>query len=70
MKVKSTIFIDTNINSFLDSQIVKYSQELKQNNDDFPIQITTNFTDKNCTVKILPTELGSVIHSMLSNALY
>lgn len=70
LKVKSTIFIDTNINSFLDNQIVKYLQETKQNNDDFSAQIVTDFAAKNCTVKILPAELGSVIHSMLNNALY
>ena len=70
LQSKSNHYVVTNINSFIENLLTKYKNELKHSYTDFPLEISTVYHDKSCTIKILPDEMSSVIHSLLSNAVY
>ncbi|WP_426061823.1 ATP-binding protein [Hymenobacter sp. B1770] len=70
LKAKSTVFIETHINSFVESQLLNYKKELGGNSMPVSIQLIKNENVNNSSVMILPAEMASVLFSLLNNAVY
>lgn len=70
LQVKSDIFIETNIHSFIEEQLIKYKDETKQDHDCISLELIKDSDYKNFPIKILPTEMSLVIFNLLNNAVY
>ncbi len=67
---KSELFIESDINSFVETQITAYKNELDENYRSIPLELVKGPNLKRLSVKILPAEMGLVLVSMLNNAMY
>ncbi|MBC6992362.1 sensor histidine kinase [Hymenobacter sp. BT491] len=68
LQVKSDLFVETDLNSFIENQLVVYKSEAGKSQ--CPLEFIKGIPPKNGVVKILPAELSSVLFSLLDNALY
>ena len=67
---KSEIFIESDINSFIEKQLDIYKNEIEENYRSIPLELVQGLNLGSASVKILPTEMGLVLASMLNNAMY
>jgi signal transduction histidine kinase len=67
---KSEIFIESDINQFVETQVAIYKHELEEDYRTIPLELIQGINVKNFSIKILPTEMGLVLTSMLNNAMY
>ena len=70
LQPKSDLFIDTDINAFIEIQLAKYQQELKPSKTPVTFNLLKGTNEKNQSVKILPAEMSSVLTSLLDNSTY
>jgi signal transduction histidine kinase len=67
---KSEVFIESDINQFVETQVAIYKHELEEDYRTIPLELIQGINVKNFSIKILPTEMGLVLTSMLNNAMY
>ena len=72
LKEKSTDFLETDLNTFLEGKAKSAYQELRSENRDeqTELEITYDLETPSPKVRVLPTEMGSVIGNVISNAYY
>jgi signal transduction histidine kinase len=70
LKEKSKDFIETNLNSFVESRANITFDELKALYKNFEIKIEFDLVQENAKVYILPPELGDVISEIIDNSFY
>ena len=72
LKEKSTDFVETELNSFLESKCRQAYQELKNENRDQALELDLVFDLEvpSVKVKVLPYEMSSVLSNIISNAAY
>ena len=67
---KSDIFFESDINSFIETQLATYRNEVDKTYQNIPLELVQGANPNGSTVKILPTEMNLVLTSLLSNAMY
>lgn len=67
---KSDVFFESDINSFIETQLATYRNEVDKTYQNIPLQLVQGANPNGSTVKILPTEMNLVLTSLLSNAMY
>ena len=67
---KSSVFIDTEINTFIEAQLLKYHKELQPGYKHIPLTFTKGADAGNLVVKLLPAEMSLVLFSLFDNAAY
>ncbi|WP_022823098.1 ATP-binding protein [Hymenobacter norwichensis] len=70
LQVKSDQFVEADINSFIENQLVLYRNELDPGYSYVPLHLVTQPMPPRQSVKLLPTEMSTVLFSLLNNALY
>jgi len=70
LQVKSAGFVEVDINSFVDEQLVAYKNELDENYRAIPVALNKGLNQENTSVKIVPTEISTVLFHLLNNAMY
>lgn len=70
LQVKSAQFVEVDINSYVDEQLVAYRNELDENYRTTPLELIKGINQDNISVKIVPTEMSMVLFSLLNNAMY
>ncbi|MCK6040357.1 ATP-binding protein, partial [Klebsiella quasipneumoniae] len=69
MKVKSDIFVETDINIFIANELHKYKSEIPKKYSFLPLELIQGVDGSDYLVKILPTEMSSVLFSLLNNSI-
>jgi signal transduction histidine kinase len=67
---RSDIFIESDINSFVENQVATYQADWKENHCAIPLKFTRGNNLHSYTARILPAEMGLVLTSLLHNAMY
>ncbi|AMJ67214.1 hypothetical protein AXW84_18585 [Hymenobacter sp. PAMC 26628] len=67
---RSELFIESDINYFVEAQVITYKNELEENYRSIPLKFIQGPNLKRFSVKILPAEMSLVLVSMLNNAMY
>jgi signal transduction histidine kinase len=67
---KTTTFIESDINEFVENQLSSYKNEVDASYRSTPLELKKGANAKNLAVKILPTEMNFVLFSLLNNAMY
>jgi signal transduction histidine kinase len=67
---KSDIFIESNIDYFIETQLTTYKKELEETYHGIPLELRHGPNLGNYSVKILPAEMSLVLVNMLNNAMY
>ena len=70
LKERSTTFILTDLNTLVDSHIEIALQEYQAENKSFKVQIVKDLDFNSQKIKVLPSELGSVIVNTVDNAFF
>lgn len=70
LKEKSRDFIETDLNSFLDTKVRAVLQELKGEYGTFAFNLVLGLAPQPARVRLLPFEFGQVVQSLVSNACY
>lgn len=70
LQVKSAGFVEVDINSFVDEQLVAYKNELDENYRAIPVALNKGLNRENTPVKMVPTEISTVLFHLLNNAMY
>lgn len=70
LKEKSRNFLETDLNSFVESKTRTAMQEIKPLYKDFPINLVLNLENEPIRAKLLPYEFGQVVQNMVSNSYY
>ncbi|QJX45513.1 HAMP domain-containing protein [Hymenobacter taeanensis] len=69
LQVKSDIFIETDINAFIENQLAAYKNEIDETHHHITFELVQE-PGSNCTTKIVPAEMSSVIYNIINNAIY
>jgi signal transduction histidine kinase len=67
---KSELFIESDINNFVEAQLVAYKNELEEDYRNISVELIKGINSKGLSAKILPAEMSLVLFSMLNNAMY
>lgn len=67
---KSRDFLETDLNTFIESKARTALQETKDHYKDFAINLVLNLENKPIRTKLLPHEFGQVLQNMMSNSFY
>lgn len=72
LKEKSTDFLETDLNTFLEGKVKSAYQELRSEtrDEEMELDIVYNLETPTPKVRVLPTEMGSVIGNVINNAYY
>ncbi|GAB2558032.1 hypothetical protein GCM10027085_56540 [Spirosoma aerophilum] len=70
LREKSRDFLETDLNSFIDSKVKTVFQEIKTDYKECTINLDLNLEKNPIRAKILPYEFGQVVHSLISNSYY
>lgn len=70
LKEKSRDFLETDLNTFLDSKARSALQEVKAHYKDFAVDLHLNLENKPIKIRLLPYEFGQVVQNMISNSYY
>ncbi|QHV95990.1 ATP-binding protein [Spirosoma endbachense] len=70
LREKSKDFLETDLNSFIESKARTALQESKVNYKDFAVNLTLNLERNPIRTKLLPYEFGQVVQNLVSNACY
>ncbi|WP_338875562.1 ATP-binding protein [Spirosoma sp. SC4-14] len=70
LKEKSRDFLETDLNSFLESKARSAIQESKAHYKDFVVDLQLNLENKPIKIRLLPYEFGQVVQNMVSNSYY
>ena len=70
LQAKSNHFVETNINSFVENQLTLYKNEIDPGYGYVPLELVTAPMPPHHFVRLLPTEMSTVLFSLLNNALY
>jgi signal transduction histidine kinase len=70
LQAKSEQFVEVDLNSFVAQQVAVYRQALAADYRTIPVELLKGGNHDNISVKILPTEMSSVLFSLLNNAMY
>lgn len=70
LKAKSDTFVEVSLNSYMESQFLKYKKENGDASAAISFALIKGNDYKNSFVKILPAEMNSVLVNLLNNAVY
>jgi signal transduction histidine kinase/ligand-binding sensor domain-containing protein len=70
LREKSTQFVATDINKLIETNVQATLQETKKEFPNNQVQIMTQLDEKNEKVKVLPTEMSTVLANLLNNAFF
>ena len=70
LREKSNIFISTDINKLVETSIKQAVQEGTKEFPGIEVEIATNLDPKRENVEVLPMELNTVLHNLISNSYY
>ncbi|WP_234795071.1 sensor histidine kinase [Hymenobacter arizonensis] len=70
LQVKSNEFIEVDLNSFIDEQLVAYRNELDETHHHVGLELIIGTNPDNISIRIVPTEMSTVVFSLLNNAMY
>ncbi|HEX8425492.1 HAMP domain-containing sensor histidine kinase [Hymenobacter sp.] len=70
LQVNSDLFVEIDINSFIEDQLSVYRNELDETYQYIPLELNKEPEHKSLPAKILPAEMSSVIFSILNNSMY
>ncbi|NEU70010.1 GHKL domain-containing protein [Spirosoma agri] len=70
LREKSRDFLETDLNSFIESKARTSCQEMGMRYADFKVKLSMNLEKKPIRTRLLPNEFGQVIENMMSNAYY
>jgi signal transduction histidine kinase len=70
LQVKSDQFVETDINVFIENQLLLYKNELDPSYGYVPVELIKGAMLRNQSVRLLPTEMSTVLFSLLNNAMY
>ena len=70
LQVKSNRFVEVDLNSYVDEQLVAYRKELDGDYQGVAWELIAGSNAENISVKIVPTEMSTVLFSLLNNAMY
>ena len=70
LQVKSNQFVEVDLNSFIDEQLVTYRNELDGTYRNVALELIEGSNPENISVRIVPTEMSTVLSSLLNNAMY
>ncbi|SNC59617.1 HAMP domain-containing protein [Hymenobacter gelipurpurascens] len=69
LQIKSDVFVGTTLNSFIDSQLALYRNSINSAQGGISLELMHE-PENDCSIKILPAEMNSVIYNIISNAVY
>jgi signal transduction histidine kinase len=58
------------LNAFVDEQLVAYRNELDKEYRAIPLELVKGVNQENIPVKLVPTEMSTVLFNLLNNAMY
>jgi signal transduction histidine kinase len=67
---KATLFMETDINDFIETQLITYKSETDNLYTNTQLELVKGTNTQHHSVKILPTEMSFVLFSILNNAMY
>ncbi|HEX8330268.1 MAG TPA: ATP-binding protein [Hymenobacter sp.] len=70
LQVKSNQFVEVDLNAFVDEQLAAYRNELDDAYRNVPLELVKGSNPDNIAVRIVPTEMSTVLLSLLNNAMY
>jgi signal transduction histidine kinase len=70
LQVKSDRFVEVDLNAFVDEQLSLFNTEQDETYRSIPITLLKGYNPDNIAVRILPTEMSTVLFNLLNNALY
>ncbi|GAB4029244.1 hypothetical protein GCM10028809_19210 [Spirosoma gilvum] len=70
LKEKSRNFLETDLNSFLDTKARAGLQEMNARYKDFRVDLVLKLEEQPVRVKLLPSEFGQVILDLMNNSFY
>ncbi|MCC3153293.1 ATP-binding protein [Hymenobacter sp. BT770] len=70
LQVKSAQFVEVDLNSFINEQLVAYRNELDEAYREVTLELIEGHNPENIGVRIVPTEMSTVLFSLLNNAMY
>jgi signal transduction histidine kinase len=70
LQSKATLFMETDINDFIETQLVSYKSETDNLYSNTQLDLVKGTNTENHFVRILPTEMSFVLFSILNNAMY
>jgi signal transduction histidine kinase len=70
LQVKSDHFVGVDLNAFVEEQLAAYRQELDEAYRSIPLELVKGDNPENTPVRMVPPEMGTVLFSLLNNAMY
>ncbi|ALW84116.1 hypothetical protein AUC43_02785 [Hymenobacter sedentarius] len=70
LQVKSAQFVEVDLNSFVGEQLAAYRHELDEAYRGVTLELIAGRNPENIGVRIVPTEMSTVLFSLLNNAMY
>jgi signal transduction histidine kinase len=70
LQSKSTHFVEVDLNSFIAEQLVAYRNELDAAYRGITLELNSGKNPENISVRLVPTEMSTVLFSLLNNAMY
>ena len=70
LQVKSTQFVEVDINAFVDEQLSAYRNGVEKDDRNFSVELVSGPNQDNVAARIVPAEISTVLFSLLNNALY
>lgn len=70
LQVKSTQFVEVDINAFVEEQLAAYRREAEPDDRGIPVELVKDTPGENVAARLVPAEISTVLFSLLNNALY
>lgn len=70
LKNKSELFIERDINKFVETQVAKFKHELDAGYQNIPLEYISADNSKKMCANIMPAELSLVLNNLLNNSIY
>ena len=70
LKEKSRVFLETDVNNFIENKAKTALQNAKIEYKDFSVNLVMDLETKSIRAKLLPYEFGQVIENIVSNSFY
>ena len=70
LQVRPAQFVEVDIDSFVEEQLAAYRNELSEQYRLVPLELVKGPNPENISVRIVPSEMSTVLASLLNNAMY
>ncbi|OGX87473.1 hypothetical protein BEN47_10565 [Hymenobacter lapidarius] len=70
LQVKANYFVEVDLNSFVDEQLLAYRNESDSAYQNVALQLIKGDNPESIVVRLVPTEMSTVLYSLLNNAMY